>query len=37
MQLNEIVQNALKIGVFDDEICLGVPKNTCFLNEINNY
>ena len=37
MQLNEVVQNALKMGVFNAKICLGVPKNRCFLNKINNY
>ena len=33
MQLNGIVQNALKMGVFTAKICLGVPKNRCFFEQ----
>ena len=37
MQLNGIVQNTLKTGIFGIKNCLGVPKNRCFLDKINNY
>ena len=34
MQLNGIVQNTLKTGIFSIENCLGVPKNRCFWTKL---